>query len=89
MALAYLLAKTPYVFPIVGGRRVEHLKDNIKALELKLTAEQIEYLESTTSFDIGFPTNFIGVDPHSNGSKTNPRACATCLFSAAADTPTQ
>jgi aryl-alcohol dehydrogenase-like predicted oxidoreductase len=32
VALAYCLARAPYVFPIVGGRKVEHLQDNIKAL---------------------------------------------------------
>ncbi|PBK99004.1 hypothetical protein ARMGADRAFT_1124135 [Armillaria gallica] len=26
-------AKTPYVFPIIGGRKVEHLKANIEALD--------------------------------------------------------
>lgn len=30
--LAYVMHKTPNVFPIVGGRRIEHLKGNIEAL---------------------------------------------------------
>ncbi|KAK3318643.1 norsolorinic acid reductase [Apodospora peruviana] len=34
VALAYVMRKTPYVFPIVGGRKVEHLKGNIEALTL-------------------------------------------------------
>ncbi len=60
IALAYVMAKAPYVFPIVGGRKVEHLKDNIKALEIKLTEKQIEYLESIVPFEPGFPNNFVG-----------------------------
>ena len=30
IALAYVIAKAPKVFPIVGGRKIEHLKDNIR-----------------------------------------------------------
>lgn len=63
VALAYVLCKAPNVFPIVGGRKVEHLKDNIQALSIHLTETQIEFLESATSFDVGFPGNFIGPDP--------------------------
>lgn len=62
IALAYVLSKAPNVFPLVGGRKVEHLQDNIQALKVKLTLEQIEYLESVKPFDIGFPSNFIGPD---------------------------
>lgn len=67
VALAYVMAKAPNVFPLVGGRKVEHLKDNIQALNLQLTAEQIEYLESRNPFDVGFPNNFIGPDPKVSG----------------------
>lgn len=57
VAIAYLLQKTPYVFPIIGGRKVEHLLANAEALEISLTPEQIEYLESQKPFDKGFPMN--------------------------------
>ncbi|KAK9357229.1 NADP-dependent oxidoreductase domain-containing protein [Lipomyces starkeyi] len=67
IALAYVLAKAPNVFPLVGGRKVEHLQDNIQALKIKLTTEQIEYLESVKPFDVGFPNNFIGEDPKITG----------------------
>ncbi|KAI0595673.1 putative aryl-alcohol dehydrogenase Aad14 [Biscogniauxia sp. FL1348] len=60
VALAYILSKYPYVFPIVGGRKVSHLQDNIQSLKIKLTDEQIAYLESVNPFDIGFPGTFIG-----------------------------
>ncbi|KAG6910646.1 hypothetical protein DXG01_009156 [Tephrocybe rancida] len=61
VAIAYLLQKTPYVFPIIGGRKVEHLLGNIEALDPTLTPEHINYLESVVDFDIGFPGNFVGV----------------------------
>ncbi|KAN0110013.1 putative aryl-alcohol dehydrogenase Aad14 [Hyaloscypha variabilis] len=53
IALAYVLSKTTDVFPIVGGRKVEHLKDNIQALSIKLSTAQTEYLESVKDLDIG------------------------------------
>ncbi|KJJ30968.1 putative aryl-alcohol dehydrogenase [Aspergillus flavus AF70] len=67
IALAYVLSKAPYVFPIIGGRKIEHLKDNIKALEIRLTEAQIEYLESIKPFDFGYPANYIGEDPGITG----------------------
>ncbi|KAJ5092606.1 Aldo/keto reductase [Penicillium alfredii] len=68
IALAYVLCKAPNVFPLVGGRKIEHLHDNIKALSIRLTQKQIDFLESATSFDVGFPSNFIGPDPKVTGS---------------------
>ncbi|KAI9150636.1 putative aryl-alcohol dehydrogenase AAD14 [Paramyrothecium foliicola] len=67
IALAYIMSKAPNVFPVVGGRKVEQLHDNIQALSIKLTDEQIEYLESVEEFDLGFPGNFIGADPNVTG----------------------
>jgi len=60
VALAYVMHKSPYVFPIVGGRKVEHLKGNIEALGLKLTEADVEEIENAYPFDIGFPLNFLG-----------------------------
>ena len=53
------MQKTPYVFPIIGGRKVEHLMDNIEALDISLTTEQIKYLEGVIPFDLGFPHGMI------------------------------
>jgi hypothetical protein len=49
------MQKTPYVFPIIGGRKVEHLLANIEALEITLSKVQIKYLESMVQFESGFP----------------------------------
>ncbi|KAL2019698.1 hypothetical protein VTK56DRAFT_9235 [Thermocarpiscus australiensis] len=67
VALAYVMSKFPNVFPIVGGRKVEQLQDNIQGLSIKLTEEQIKYLESIIPFDLGFPGNLIGQDPYLAG----------------------
>lgn len=63
IALAYVMSKYPLVYPIVGGRKVEHLRDNIQCLGITLTKQQIEYLEGVVHFDVGFPNNLIGPDP--------------------------
>ena len=58
MAIAYVMHKAPFVFPIIGGRKVEHLLQNIEAIEISLSDEQIAYLESVVPFEPGFP-NFM------------------------------
>ncbi|KAL4808247.1 NADP-dependent oxidoreductase domain-containing protein [Aspergillus unguis] len=67
VALAWVMSKAPYVFPLVGGRKIEHLRDNIKALEIKLTEQQIEYLESVKPLQVGYPGDYIGPDPRVTG----------------------
>ncbi|KAL2865379.1 NADP-dependent oxidoreductase domain-containing protein [Aspergillus lucknowensis] len=69
IALAYVMQKARNVFPIVGGRKVEHLHDNIRALSLHLTDEQMALIESIKEFDLGFPLNFIGDDPRETGGR--------------------
>ncbi|KID92071.1 norsolorinic acid reductase [Metarhizium guizhouense ARSEF 977] len=59
IALAYVMHKTPYVFPVIGGRKVEHLKGNIEALTIELTDEEIRLIEAAVPFDLGFPHNFL------------------------------
>ncbi|TEA16441.1 putative aryl-alcohol dehydrogenase AAD10 [Colletotrichum sidae] len=67
VALAYVRSKALDVIPIVGGRKVEHLRDNIDAPGFKLTDEQIALLEGVKEFDVAFPTNFLGPDPNITG----------------------
>lgn len=55
----------------VGGRKVEHLKDNIKSLEITLTDAHVAKLEEVNPFDFGFPYDFFGRDPHLMGETTN------------------
>ena len=64
VALAYVMQKAQYVFPIIGGRKIEQLEQNIEALKIHLSDEQVNFLESVIEFDIGFPGNFLGPDPH-------------------------
>lgn len=59
VAIAYVMQKTPFVFPIIGGRKVEQLDDNIEALSVALSEEQVKYLESILPFNPGFPNTMV------------------------------
>jgi hypothetical protein len=63
IALAYVMHKVPYVFPVVGGRKVEHVKSNIEALSLELSDEEINEIDDAEPFDVGFPLNFMFETP--------------------------
>jgi diketogulonate reductase-like aldo/keto reductase len=47
------------VFPIIGGRKVEQLEENLTALDISLTPEQVQRIEQAAPFDQGFPNNFV------------------------------
>ena len=59
IALAYVRHKSPYVFPIVGGRKVEHLKGNIEALKIELSDQELEEIDNAAPFEHGFPFDFM------------------------------
>ena len=59
VALAYVMQKAPYVFPIVGGRNAQQLQANLEALEITLSKQQIAFIESIVPFDAGYPHNMI------------------------------
>ncbi|KAK7724304.1 putative aryl-alcohol dehydrogenase aad14 [Diaporthe eres] len=83
VALAYVMHKAPNVYPIIGCRKVEQLKDNIQALSIHLTDEQIASLESVKKFDLGFPLGFIGEDPNVTGHNWLHSTWANLVFPAA------
>ncbi|KZT63480.1 arylalcohol dehydrogenase [Daedalea quercina L-15889] len=60
VAIAYVMQKTTYVFPVIGGRKINQLRDNIEALEIALSPEQIAYIESMVPFNPGFPAVMCG-----------------------------
>ena len=46
IALAWLLQKPPVTAPIIGATKISHLEDAMGALEVKLTPEDVAYLEA-------------------------------------------
>ncbi|WP_321405764.1 aldo/keto reductase [Tolumonas auensis] len=57
VALAWLLQKQPVVAPIIGATKLSHLETAIGSLSLKLTAEEIDYMEAPY-----VPHNIVGHD---------------------------
>jgi aryl-alcohol dehydrogenase-like predicted oxidoreductase len=53
IALAWLLVQKPFIVPIPGGTKVEHLDDNLPAAELELTASDMREIdEAFATIDI-------------------------------------
>ena len=60
VALSWLLNKG--VIPIIGARKVSHLEDNLKCVDVKLSAEQIQQLDKVSQIELGFPHDFFKAD---------------------------
>ncbi|KAH9849889.1 norsolorinic acid reductase [Lenzites betulinus] len=68
VAVAWALAKVPYVFPLIGGRNPKYIPDAIKGIEIALAPQHIQELEAVAPFAPGFPYQFFGFDPaHGDG----------------------
>ena len=46
VALAWLLARSPVMLPIPGTASIPHLEENMRALSLRLDAEDLGMLEA-------------------------------------------
>ena len=60
VALAWLLAKPEVSSVLVGARNLQQLQDNLRALQVKLTAQDIKELDDVSTPAWGYPYNFIG-----------------------------
>lgn len=74
VALAYILQRVPYVFPIVGQRTVKHLESSINTLSVSLTEEEIKKVESAYDFEYGFPRTLLTLMILNKGSEPPRRA---------------
>ena len=53
IALAWLLAQKPWIVPIPGGTKLEHLDDNLAAPDVELTVENLREIdEAFAAIDI-------------------------------------
>ena len=58
VALAWTQGRPGVASTIIGARTMEHLEANLKALELKLTPEQIAALDAVSRPTLNFPAEF-------------------------------
>jgi aryl-alcohol dehydrogenase-like predicted oxidoreductase len=73
VALAWLQKRPGVSSIIIGARRLSQLEDNIKSLELTLTAAELTHLDSLTKPTFGFPQNMEPMFPaiHNGGTRVN------------------
>ncbi|MGZ3901800.1 MAG: aldo/keto reductase, partial [Bacteroidia bacterium] len=45
VALAWVLQKTPVTAPIIGATKLHHLEDAVAAVSIKLTSDEVSFLE--------------------------------------------
>ncbi|RKI65589.1 aldo/keto reductase [Corallococcus sp. AB049A] len=73
VALAWVMAKPGVGSTIIGARRIAQLEDNVKAADVKLTAEEIGRLDELTKPTFGFPQSMEPMFPsiHNGGTTVN------------------
>ena len=59
VALAWIQSRGSSVHPIVGARTAEQLKENLGAVDVQLPESAFQELEAVSSFELGFPADFI------------------------------
>ena len=59
MAIAWTMARRPWVHPILGARRLDQLTTNLAALDLRLPEESLRRLDEASAIEIDFPHDFI------------------------------
>ena len=57
VALAWTLTKN--AFPIIGARTLSHVEDALKALEVKLSEEQVIRLDNVSNIALGYPHDLL------------------------------
>src|ERR1700736_3450934 len=63
VALAWVRTRTGVSSTIIGARRLNQLEDNLKSLDLTLTAAELAHLDSLTRPTFGFPQNLQPIFP--------------------------
>jgi aryl-alcohol dehydrogenase-like predicted oxidoreductase len=73
VALAWVQAQPGVSSTIIGARRLAQLDDNVKALDVKLSAEELGRLDALTKPTFGFPQNMQPWFPaiHNGGTSVN------------------
>jgi aryl-alcohol dehydrogenase-like predicted oxidoreductase len=59
VAIAWVRAQPWHTIPIMGARSAAQLRENLGALDVELTEEQVARLSSAGDFRLGFPRDFL------------------------------
>jgi aryl-alcohol dehydrogenase-like predicted oxidoreductase len=73
VAIAWLQAQPGVTSTIIGARRLGQLEDNVRALEVKLTSDDLAQLDALTKPTFGFPQSMQPMFPsiHNGGTTVN------------------
>jgi len=73
VALAWVQAQPGVTSTIIGARRIAQLEDNVKAVDVRLTAEELTRLDALTKPVFGFPQRMQPMFPaiHNGGTTVN------------------
>jgi aryl-alcohol dehydrogenase-like predicted oxidoreductase len=73
IALAWLRQQSGVTSTIIGARRIAQLEDNLKSLDVNLTAQELERLDTLTKPTFGFPQSMQPMFPsiHNGGTTVN------------------
>jgi aryl-alcohol dehydrogenase-like predicted oxidoreductase len=73
IALAWVQAQPGVTSTIIGARRLAQLEDNVKALDVKLSADELARLDALTKPTLGFPQRMQPMFPaiHNGGTSVN------------------
>ena len=73
VALAWVQSQPGVTSTIIGARRLAQLEDNLKALDVKLSAEEVSRLDALTKPTFGFPQSMQPFFPaiHNGGTSVN------------------
>jgi aryl-alcohol dehydrogenase-like predicted oxidoreductase len=63
VALAWLRYRSVPVIPIIGARKLAQIEDNIRSLEVALSTEQLQRLDKASAISLGFPHDFMALEP--------------------------
>lgn len=64
--------QAPYIFPIIGGRKIENLKSNIAALDIELTDAEMKEIEAAAPVSLGYPHVVLAGRDDRHVGPTNP-----------------
>jgi aryl-alcohol dehydrogenase-like predicted oxidoreductase len=63
VALAWVHAQPAVSSVIIGARRLSQLEDNVRAVDVHLTGEELARLDDLTQPTVGFPHNMVAMAP--------------------------
>ncbi|MEI9941080.1 MAG: aldo/keto reductase [Pseudomonadota bacterium] len=70
VALAWVRSQPGVASTIIGGRTIQHFEDNVQALDVTLTAEQLAALDAASAPQLPFPIPFLRHAPAVYGGGT-------------------